>query len=280
MTLLAILLAIAAGCAFAFAAALQHRAAAAETDSRMGDPRLLIRLARNPYWLIANVLDVGAVVLQAAALSAGAIVVVQPLMVSGLILAVPVGAMLNNRPVSRWDMSGVIVGAIALAGFVALADPTEGIDNPPLSDWAVVLIGCGLAVAVTLMLGRVLSGVRRAISLGVATGVLYGLTAALLKTCVSLLSDPLALVTSWQLYLLAFAGVLGFILNQNVYQSGSLAAGLTTLTLVEPIVALLVGITAFGEHLAVGGYRGAGMALAAVGLVISIVLVARSSPEG
>jgi len=273
----AVVLAIVAGCAFAIAAALQHRAAHAETASGLGDPRILVRLAHDPSWLLANVLDIGALGFQAAALHVGAIVVVQPLLVSGLILAVPAEAVLNSRRVSRADLSGVVVGAVALAGFVALADPTEGVDDPALGSWLIVLAGCAVAVAATVGMGRFVTGVRRAVCLGVATGVLYGVTAPLLKTCASLIDQPLALLSAWQLYVLVGAGLLGFVLNQNVYQAGGLAAGLTTLTLVEPVVALVIGVTAFGEHIDIHGGRGVGMALAAVGIAVGIVLAARSS---
>lgn len=279
MTALAVVLAVVAGCAFAFGAALQHRAAHAETTSRMGDPRILVRLARNPSWMLANVLDVGALGIQAAALNVGAIVIVQPLLVSGLILAVPAEAMLNSRPVSRGDLGGVLVGAAALAAFVALADPSEGVTDPALSSWLVVLTCCGIAVAATVGLARLVTGVRRAVCLGVATGVLYGVTAPLLKTCASLVAHPLTLLSAWQLYVLVVAGLLGFVLNQNVYQSGRLVAGLTTLTLVEPVVALVIGVTAFGEHIDMHGGRGVGMALAALGIAVGIVLVARSSAD-
>ncbi|HEX7738227.1 MAG TPA: hypothetical protein VF426_01115, partial [Marmoricola sp.] len=57
MIWLATLLAIAAGAAFAVTAALQHRAAAAEAEHPVADPRLLLRLLRRPMWLASNLTD-------------------------------------------------------------------------------------------------------------------------------------------------------------------------------------------------------------------------------
>lgn len=274
MILLAMVLAIGAGAGFAVASALQHRATQQEETTRLGDPRLLVRLTRRPAWLLANGLDLIAVALQTGALRSGAIVLVQPLMVSGLILAVPAEAALNRRPVSRRDLAGVVVGGLALAVFVVVADPGGGIDAPRLSAWLVVLIAGGVIAGAAVAVGRTLRGAGRAIGLGIATGVLYGITAALLKDCSTQVAHPLTLLSDWRLYALLVVGLVGFALNQNVFQAGSLAAGLTAMTLTEPIVALVIGTTAFHEHLDAGGPRGAGLAAAALGIAASIILVA------
>lgn len=273
MTLLAVVLALAAGAGFAMAAALQHHSARQEETTALGDPRLLVRLARRPLWLAANALDLVAVVAQGAALRVGAIVLVQPLLVSGLILAVPAEAMLNRRRASRRDLIGVMVGGLALAAFVLIADPGGGVDTPSDSEWAVTLLWCGMAAAGCIGAASLLSGAARAACLGAATGVSYGVTAALLKTIAEGITHPLTLLGTWEIYVLAAVGLGGFLLNQNVYQAAGLAAGLTTITLVEPIVALIVGLTAFHEHLDASGPRGVGLAASGAGIVAGIVLV-------
>jgi len=82
----------------------------------------------------------------------------------------------------------------------------------------------------------------------------------------------------WEPYALAVMGALGFVLNQRAFQAGSLPASLPTLTVVEPLVAVLVGITMLDETVS---EHGAGawiaIALATVAMIASTVQLSRSA---
>lgn len=251
-TSVAVGVSVASGTCFAIAATLQHRTARNEPHSRIGDPRLLLRLLRRRLWLIGGAADVAGVALQTLALSLGALAVVQPVLLSGLILAVPLQALLERRPPHLRDLRGVSLAALGLATFLLAATPQPGISGPATHSWlwialaiAPILLGC-------VWQARRSTDVRRTTYLGVLTGLLYGLTAALLKTCADRLGQhPVALLTGWQLYALLLIGALALIVNQNAFQGHDLAAPLTALTLTEPVVAVLIGVTAFGEHLTI-----------------------------
>jgi drug/metabolite transporter (DMT)-like permease len=108
---------------------------------------------------------------------------------------------------------------------------------------------------------------------------MYGLAAALFKTCSRQLTHPGALLSDWPVYLLVAVGAIGVVLNQNVYQAGMLAPGLTSLTLAEPITAVAIGTTAFGERLHLSPSSLAAFAVAALLIVAGLWLITTTSPR-
>jgi hypothetical protein len=249
------LLALLAAVLFAFTSVLQHRAAAATDRARVGDPRLVARLLRRPSWLVGGVTDAGGVIAQGAALKAGALAFVQPLLVSGLLLSIPLEAWLRRqRPDPRLVGSVALAGG-GLAGFLAVTAPGTGVARPTARAWVVVAVGVALGTLVCLLVARTNERLT-AVWLGLAAGVLYGCTAALLKTAAEHLpADPGGLLRDWTAYAFVGVGLIGFTLNQNAFQLGALSGPLTALTLAEPVVSLLIGTGAFHEHLDVGGLR-------------------------
>ena len=88
---------------------------------------------------------------------------------------------------------------------------------------------------------------------GTAGGIVYGVCAALTKSCAHLLSLGVgSLFESWQPYLLAVAGLGGMILAQSAFQAGPLDASLPTLSATDPVVSVIIGVVAFGEALKTG----------------------------
>jgi drug/metabolite transporter (DMT)-like permease len=279
VTGLAILLTLAAGASFAFASAVQQRTAKQEKLHPTLDPRLLLRLARRPLWLASWVPDLAGTGLQALALRFGPLLLVQPLMVSGLFLAVPLEAALDRRRPHPRDLLAVGIGAVGLAAFLIIGQPREGVPYPTQEAWIAVLAACAAAVAACVLVAGMASDTLRGTMLGVATGVLYGLTAALLKVVTTQLSrHPAALFTNWHVYALVLAGIAALVLNQNAFQSGPLAAPLTALTLTDPVVSTVIALTAFHEHLSTGPARLPVEIVAGLAMVLGIWLASTTRP--
>jgi hypothetical protein len=220
------------------------------------DPRLFGQLVRRPRWLASWIPDAAGTSLQAVALASGALALVQPLLVGGLFIAILLEAALSRRAPGRRDLFAVGLSAAGLAAFLVAAIPQGGIDEPSAKAWAVVGVATAVLVAGCLLPARRAAPTIRGVLLGSATGVLYGLVAALLKVSTAQLGMGLrALFTDWHVYALAVVGLAGYLLNQNAFQSGPLAAPLTALTLVDPVFSVVIGVTAFHEQLAVAGLR-------------------------
>jgi threonine/homoserine efflux transporter RhtA len=73
-------------------------------------------------------------------------------------------------------------------------------------------------------------------------------------------------------------GVSGFVVNQRAFQAGSLTASLPTLTVVEPVVAAIVGVTMLQETVPTDGVvEWLAVALSVVAMVVATVVLSRSA---
>jgi drug/metabolite transporter (DMT)-like permease len=278
--MLAVLLALGAALAYAAASVLQQREAEADDGSRGGGGlRLVLRLARRPLWLAGLAADAVGYGFQAVALGVGQLLVVQPVLTSGILFALPVGAWWSGRKLGRTDFAWACTLAIGLTGFLLLAGTDGGKDRASTAAWlvcaaiAVPVLGVCLAVAARSV------GTRRAVLFAFTTGAIFGLTAALTKSSVVLISDHgFGALAYWELYALAMLGALGFVINQRAFQAGSLTASLPTLTVVEPVVAAIVGVTMLDETVPTSGYLDwTAVALSVVAMVLATIALSRSA---
>ena len=122
----AVLLALGAALAYAAASVLQQREAEADTGSDRGGAvgggvRLVLRLARRPIWLAGLAADGVGYGFQALALGVGELLVVQPVLTSGILFALPAGAWWAGRRLGRADFAWACVLAVGLTAFLLLA---------------------------------------------------------------------------------------------------------------------------------------------------------------
>jgi drug/metabolite transporter (DMT)-like permease len=263
---------------FAAAAVLQQRAAADVPAAEALGGGLVRRLVRRPMWLLGVGADAGAYGIQAVALGLGSLVLVQPLLVTSLLFALPLSAIWAGRRLRRadWIWAGVLT--LGLAIFVVVGDPTEGAETAPVSRWLVAAAIVVPAVVVCVLWASRSHGVRRAVLLAVAAGVLYGVTAALTKSAVELLGDGVVnFLTSWEPYALAVAAVLGTYLAQAAFQAGRLEASLPALTVLEPVVAVALGITLLDEEVHAGGWKWLIIGVAAGGMLAASIALPRAA---
>ena len=278
MTLLAGALAVLAALLFAIASVAQRGAAADVPDEEARGGRLIARLVRSPRWWAGTVGDTGGFVVQAAALGVGALLLVQPLLVTTVLFALPLEARLTGRRIGRPEIRWAVVLVAALALFVVIGEPTAGVDQAPLGVWlpslTVLLV---LLVLCVLAAGRK-RGPRRAALLAVATGLAYGLVAALTKSVVDLLGEgPLALITSWETWVLLAAVLGGTLLQQTAFGAGPLAASLPAVTVGEPIVAAVLGVLVLGEQVRADGLEWGLIGLLVVLMIVATAALSRSS---
>lgn len=269
-----------AAVAFALASVLQQRAAADVAPEHALRVGLLARLARDPRFVAGMASDVSGFALQSAALAVGSLVVVQVLLTTGLLYALPLSAaLLGHRLVPReWAAAAAI--AIGVAVFVTVGDPREGRADAPAGTWlalfGVVLVGAVLCVAVARAVAVDAPALRAGLLAG-ATAIVYSATAALTKTSVDLLRGGFAnLVTSWPPYALAIGALGAMVLAQSAFQAGSLSASLPVLTIADPVLGTLVGVTVFHERLAGGTLRAVVLAAASLAMAAGVVVLATS----
>jgi drug/metabolite transporter (DMT)-like permease len=276
-----VLLALAAAVLYALTSALQQSAAARVPHERSLRPGLLLELLRRPRWLLGNLAEVAAVALHFLALRRGSLLLVQTVLVSGLLFALPTGAALVHQRLRPADWLWTVVVVLGLGVFLAVAVPTPARDEASGRGWALVLgLGCGL-VAVLLLRAPRQPGPARATYLGTACGVLFGVDAALTKATGHLLDRGLAhALGAWEPYALAGLAGFGFLLAQSAFQAGPLAASLPALTIADPVVAAAIGVLAFGEHVDRTAPALVAEVAAVAAMVAGVIALARSPLVG
>ncbi|MTE16682.1 DMT family transporter [Nocardia aurantiaca] len=259
---------------FAVSAVAQQRAAA---DVPEGDA-LLAKLVRNPRWLAGLIGDAGGFAFQVAALALGSVLVVQPILVTALVFALPLAAHYSGRRVTAvmWMQAAAL--SIALACFLVIGEPTAGVTNAPWHRWVLplgLLIGAilaGIAVATTVRVPTL-----QALLLGTAAGLLFGISAALTENVTDLFRVGVGTaLTSWELYVLAACGMLGLYMQQRGYQVGPLSASLPAFTVAEPLGAAFLGMTVLDERLRSGPVGTAFVAASVVVMCVAAVRLSRA----
>ena len=277
--------ALAAAVLYGAGAAVEQRQAAMAPQSSAGRPGLLIRLARQPLWLLGMIAQVGGFAAHATALREGSLAGVQMLVATELVVAVVIVRLWSGQPLSRasWVAALTVVAAIALF----LAATATGHQHPrvaaPADRSLDTILGAALsggAAVVAAAWGLRETGNRRAVLLAVAAGLADACSAVVTLAFSHTVSHHLtALLTSWAVYALVVVGAGNVLLTQTAYQTGRPMVTLPIISAVAPVASVSIGIGLLGETPATGaaGVLVAGLAV----LVASVALayLARTAPH-
>ena len=253
--LVAVTAALATAFFYGVSAVLEQRSVHQVAERGVFAPRLLLDLARRPLWLASIVATVIGAALQALALHFGPLALVQPILVLDLLFAVLIASALQRRAPDRVMFAGVVCCTAGVAVFLAVSQPTAGAETvvslPAVLPLAILL---GVVLAICLPWAKFGPRTARPLVLGLACGVCNGVAAFLLKLVTFSLaqgfSEPLE---QWPLYALAIVGPVGFLLNQEAFQSGTLIApALAVITTVTSLVSIGIGYLWLNENVASG----------------------------
>jgi drug/metabolite transporter (DMT)-like permease len=275
------LLALVAASLFALAAALQQKGALNLPSISLRHPSSLARLVGQTMWLAGTVALLTGYAFQAAALDRGRLAIIQPLLVTTVVFALPLGYFLTQQHVGRREVLGAAVIVLGLALFAIFGDPAGGRENAPGYQWAIAIALLCLVCAVLLLFAGRGGRTMRAAMYGTIAGILFGLSAALTKPTLGYLHAGLGeLFTHWEPYALAIAGMLGFVLQQVSLGTGRLAPSVATVSVANPVVGIVLGTVLLQERLSRPAWHvlvaciGLGLALAGA-VAISIAREAR-----
>lgn len=273
---LSVLLAVASALAFAAATVGQQRAAARSSDADARAGRFIGQLLRNPRWIVATLGNAVGYGLQAAALGVGSVVVVEPILVTSLLFALPLSARLAHQRLPSTAVAAALLLSVSLSVLVILGDGNKGVDRASYQSWIIVAVIAVPVVAGCLIFAHARSGAVRASLLAIAVGLLGGVLAVLTKGVVDASSDGVVhLLATGELYALIVVGIGGTYLQQLSFQAGALQASLPIMTVLEPMIAAVLGLTLLHEQLQTGDLRITALAAAAVTMTVATVALAR-----
>ena len=277
--MLAAVLALLSALLFAVGSAAQQKEASSVAPSEATGFKLIGRLIRRPFWLLGVGCDGAAYATQAGALAVGSILLVQPILVTTLLFALPISAKMTGRKLYLADGIWAVVKTSALAVFVVVGNPSEGKDLASFTDWAPTLFACLAAIVVCIVIGRLWKPGAAAL-LAAATGGMFGIGAALTKSAMNYLGQGIPqLLSSWELYVLIAAGVAGAVLQEDAFQAGDIEASLPAMTILEPIIAIVLGIAVLDERIRAKGGEWIIIVLAVIAMAVATVQLARRAAQ-
>jgi drug/metabolite transporter (DMT)-like permease len=277
--LLAVGVALLAALSFAGSFVAQQHAAAGVPAGRGKGLRLFLELARSPLWWAGALGDTLGFALQALALAFGSVVLVQPVLVTAMVFALPLAARWNGRRIPRADAvwAGVVVAALAV--FTVVGDTGKGSVTDAVGPWLWPGAVCAALCAALLVGGLVAGGAWKALWFGCLAGVVYGVIAPVTELVVEHLGQVGlgGLFASWPLYALAALLLAGTAWQQSAFHAGDLGASLPATQVLEPLVGVGLGVWALGARLHTSGWGWVALAAAALAMAAGTVALARSA---
>jgi drug/metabolite transporter (DMT)-like permease len=247
---IAALLALGAAFFIAIGDVIHQRSAHEVTDEHLSHVALFMQLLRDRQWWLGSFVAAAGFAFQAAALGLGSVLLVQALLVTSLLFALPINARLTHRPVTRWEWTWAALLAASVAVIVIVGNPTAGHSRASFETWTAVIAVLGPLLVLCVIGAGIWKGPVSAVLLAMVSGALWGLFAVLTKGVVDRLDDGIwELARTPELYAWAVVGVAGTAWQQSSFRAGALTASLPTMTVTEPIVGSVLGVFVLGETL-------------------------------
>jgi drug/metabolite transporter (DMT)-like permease len=228
-------------------------------------------------WLAGGAIAVAAFGLHALALHEGNLTLVQPLLVTMVLFALPVSHAFGGPPVTLPELGWAIILVVGLAAFFAAADPVSpsgsGVDLWPAIITSSLAV---LAIGLCVQLARRRSAGQAAALLGAGAGIAFAGVAALVKGATNVLGHGVgALLSGWQLYSLVVVGAIGIVLSQLAYRAGPLSASVPAMNGINPLASVLIGVAVFDEHFRTGAIDTTAETIALAVMTLATVLLSR-----
>lgn len=287
MVLASIVLAVMAAISLAVGTHLQHHAVRADSAvaASEGSKPLVLR----PVWLLGLFLVGLETAVNIAALTLGPVALVQPIGAVSLVVAVLISVKVLGRRISLPLVGSMALTLVGVAGFVAVS--AAHAQSVPVVPGTVTWLN-GLLILFSVV--GVVMAVRGAghLVLVVAAGVTFGTVAASAHVVATSVANMVRDGAGWlgALELLThgmavtvvgvfLASAVGVWVVQVAYASGPPETVLAGLTVVDPMMAVLIGAAVLGEYsdlsatalMALGATGGIGIA--------GVVLLARFHPD-
>jgi len=268
-----------------FGAQFQHRgvgkveAAHVTTGTGLSGSQLLALFGR-PSWVLGTLLIGLAVVLQLASLRFAPLIVVQPLGAVALVITAVLNARVTHTRLNRRSIRAIAfcVGGVGL--FVTIAAFTA--TDAPISEFDLVVILVLLAGVLTIFgtLFVIFRDRMGPFAYIVGAGVLYGFVATLAKVVINrILQAEFDLLTTCCVVGLLAAGGGGAYFVQTAYSVGPPDLVIAGLTVVDPLVAVGIGIVVLREAAEAPWWAPIAYIATAIPAVYGVFSLARNHPQ-
>ncbi len=235
-------------------------------------------LLKSPIWFAGLGLMTTSFLLQAIALAIGNLTLVQPVMVTELLFIVIILGFWFDHPLGKQEIISVLGVIAGLGIFLGFSFGQKGSLRPGLDDWAAVVFGGTGVILLSLWLATKGTRSFKAAAFGVAGGTSFAITAAFIKQVAEQWPHGiLYILSNWQGYGVAIAGMMGLILSQHALDAGPVAASQSALLISNPLASIIMGVYLFGNHLDKSGVR-LGLEIFGLGIMFISLYTLSHSP--
>ncbi len=282
----AIILSLLAAVALAFGAQFQNDSIEKNVDKVKGAKRgvglaNILGLLKNPRWLGGMSFLVLGALCQIAALTMAPLIVVQPIGALALVITALLNARSTKTPITKATWVAIALCSGGIATFVSLATGIAS-DQKELSDANLYII-LGILAILLVSFGTVFLVQRQrmnALTFILGAGLLYGLLATLVKSVIQRIQQShFEWLTITCLVAAVLAMALGGWFVQNAYASGPPDLVIAGLTVIDPMVAVTIGIIVLGEASSASTLISVIFAASGATAVIGVWLLSRVHPE-
>lgn len=242
--------------------------------------RHVFKLIARPSWLIGTLLLGLAVVFQIGSLSLSPLIVVQPIGVVGLVITSVLNSRLSGVRLGKRARAAVAMCVAGIVSFVTIAAFTAS--DRPVTDQKLITILVLFGIVFTVTVVTLIALRRRAVALLyiVGAGVLYGFVATFAKAVIGRIQQGEFEWLTWACIAALIAGALvGMVYVQNAYSSGPPDLVVAGLTVIDPLVAVLVGIVVLNEAAGASMFAVLGFIASGLVAVVGVVGLARFHPQ-
>ncbi|MFT3900950.1 MAG: DMT family transporter [Gordonia sp. (in: high G+C Gram-positive bacteria)] len=204
-------------------------------------------------WWIGAVIALLGFAAQAAALGLGPILLVQPLIVLAILFALPMEAWADDRHPHTDEWLWGLALVVCVSTFLLIARPEQSEHSPNRRTLAIATAAVIAAVIVLVVLAeRSFNNHYRALYYGMAAGVLFGVSALLVKAIIMhAMRDWHEIFTHPQLYVLLIVAPSAIVAQQRGFGAGDLQTSFPAMNVMEPAVAMALGLLVLGERIEV-----------------------------
>ncbi len=210
--------------------------------------RQLMQLAARPSWVIGTVMLGLAILFQLTSLGFAPLIVVQPLGVVALVITAVLNARISKIKLDRHAIRAIAMCVSGVGIFVAIA-AVYAIEQEITEVQLLVILGIlGLILAAFAAAFAFARHVVGAMFYIIGAGVLFGFVATLAKVVINrILNNNFEWLTVVAIVALLASAALGSYFVQTAYSVGSPDLVIAGLTVVDPLVAVLIGVIVLGE---------------------------------
>lgn len=242
--------------------------------------RQILDLMRRPRWLTGTSFLLLAALFQLGALALAPLIVVQPIGALALILTSVMNARIYKVKLDSKTLAAIAIILLGVAAFVSLA-ATSAVSTE-MSDQKLLQV-VGIMILLLAVFGLSFSwskGNVGPLAYILGAGVLYGFTASLAKVVIQrLYQGDYNLLTLLAVGALLGAIFLGGWFVQNAYASGPPDLVIAGLTVVDPAVAVGIGIVILGEASKADVTQVTGFIIAGAVAMAGVLMLSKVHPQ-